>query len=57
MKQPRVVPATQVNPVTSWIRLPLRYVIAFCLIPVGLLFGVLGLCHEGMRKVVPTQRD
>ena len=57
MIQPRVGGRTHVSPLAHWLRLPLRYLIAFCVIPVGLLLGVLGTCHHTLRKCVPTQRD
>ncbi len=57
MKQQLVIPRSKINPLAHWLRLPLRYLIASCLIPVGLLFGVCGFCHHTLRKFAPTQRD
>lgn len=46
----------QVDPLISWLRLPGRYLLAFWLIPVGVLIGVCAVVHAGFRRLPGVRR-
>lgn len=46
----------EVDPLLSWLRLPGRYLLAFVLIPVGLLLAVGGILHVAFRALPGVRR-